>query len=230
MRERIGDERAREQVLRDLLARLRRDDERDGVEQHRRRRRERPLGLEPGAVLGLDAADRRRDELDGGADVVELRLELPQEAGVDAVRHERAELAAAERLRPAAHDAERRRRRQIATRRHDTRRRHRQRIEPQAFGDVHRELVVDVQQVRHDARADGVRLDLAQLEYERSRDVLALERRLAHVELPRLVVVIGEALGASATLRTAHVLAVRHETAARRLPGARGPPSHEFGS
>ncbi len=37
-------------------------------------------------------------------------------------------------------------------------------------------------------------LDLAQLEHKRVADVLLLDRRLADEELPRLAVVIGEAL------------------------------------
>ena len=44
---------------------------------------------------------------------------------------------------------------------------------------------------------DVGRLDLAELEDERVGDVALLHRGLAHVELPRLAVVVGEALGPS---------------------------------
>jgi hypothetical protein len=71
--------------------------------------------------------------------------------------------------------------------------------------------------VRDDTGADGLRFDFAELEDEGSRDVLPLERRLAPVELPRLVVMIGEVLGPRADLRSAQVLAIRDE-AVRRLP------------
>src|SRR5687768_15287317 len=74
--------------------------------------------------------------------------------------------------------------------------------------------------MRDDARADRGRFDLTELEDERSSDVLALERRLAHVELPRLVVVVREAFGPGADLGTAEVLGKRGETARGRLRGA----------
>ena len=212
-----------------LGARLRRDHERDGIEQHRRRCLERPLGRDPAAVLRLHAADGRSDQLHGRTDIVELRFELPQEAVVDAVRYERAEPAAAERWPPAAHDAQRGRRRQVGACRHDARCRRRQRIEAQALCDVHRELVVDVEEMRDDARSNLGCFDLAQLENERRGDVLPLQRRLADVELASLIVVIGEALRSSTTAWCR--AGPRHTTRSRSAasPGAR-PASQELGS
>ena len=109
---------------------------------------------------------------------------------------------------------------QIVARRHDARRRHRQRVEPQAFGDVHREPVVDVQQVRDHARADRARLDLAQLEYERSRDVLALERSSGS----RRTAALGcsdrrSSRGERDAWRRSTCSPIRDEAAARRLRG-----------
>jgi hypothetical protein len=57
----VGYESAREQVLRDFFTRLRRDDDRDRIEQDRRRGRERLGRLDPAPVLALDAADRGGD-------------------------------------------------------------------------------------------------------------------------------------------------------------------------
>ena len=61
-------------------------------------------------------------------------------------------------------------------------------------------------------------LHLAQFEGQRVRDVALLGRRLADVELPRLAVVVGEALGADALLRALLGLGKRAEAA---LPAIR---------
>ena len=71
--------------------------------------------------------------------------------------------------------------------------------------------------VRHHARAYRLHFDLAELEHERCRNVLAFERCLAAIELPRLVVVVRKALGPSSYLRAADAFGVRNEAPRLRL-------------
>src|SRR3546814_10116686 len=65
--------------------------------------------------------------------------------------------------------------------------------------------------------SDGGRLDLAQLEGERRRDMSTLDLGLADVELPRLTVMVGETLGADATFLALFLCRVGDEALVLRL-------------
>src|SRR5690349_13060103 len=71
-----------------------------------------------------------------------------------------------------------------------------------------------------DPRA-GVRpLAFVELEHERAGDVLLLDRCLAHIELPRLAVLVGETLRAQPGLGALDGLGIAAEAADRVLPRA----------
>ena len=92
-----------------------RQQDHDGVVEHRRAAVDLLVGRHLGAVAGVDAADRGRDELD-----VDLRLlgrrgaQRGQRLGVGAVGDQDADLAAGEAVRAVGQDAQRRGRRQVA--------------------------------------------------------------------------------------------------------------------
>src|SRR3546814_20100978 len=65
--------------------------------------------------------------------------------------------------------------------------------------------------------SDGGRLDLAQLEGERRRDMSTRDLGLADVELPRLTVMVGENLGADATFLALLLCRVGGEALVRRI-------------
>ena len=66
---------------------------------------------------------------------------------------------------------------------------------PSLSATAAREGFVDVQEMRHHPFADDRVLAFAQLERQRHRDMALLRRGLADEELPRLTVVVSEALG-----------------------------------
>src|SRR3546814_15131893 len=77
--------------------------------------------------------------------------------------------------------------------------------------------------------SDGGRLDLAQLEGERRRDMSTLDLGLADVELPRLTVMVGETLGADATFLALFLCRVGGEAIVRRTARQTGRTAPRIG-
>ena len=101
-------------------------------------------------------------------------------------------------------------------------------VEPETRGDPFGKIFVDMPQVTDHRLAYVQMLDLRKLEHQRRRDMRLLVGGLAEIELPRLAVVVGEALGTDAALLAGFV----HRGAMKALGGvSRGELSdRELGS
>ena len=157
------------------------------------------VGRDAFALGGLHAADLRRHDREHGAFLLDRAAERIEHAVVHAVGDQGADLAAPQRRlrlldqtqggRLVEVDRSARRREPLGFPHH-----------AQRFLDRGAQGPLDDHQVAEHALADRDGLDLAELEGKGADDVALL--RLAHraEELPRLAVVIGEALGADAQL------------------------------
>ena len=174
-------------------------EKRDRVEQHRRPAVDLVPARDARAVRERDPADLRCNQFPdsaGGVDRLGQRLEDPR---IRAVGREDSELASGEARRAVEQDTERPGRGKVGERLCCGLGGRRKR-QPQAIGNRGCEAAVDMEEMRYGAGANVGAFDLRQLEDKRVADMLLLDRGLAHEELPRLAIVVGEALGADAPL------------------------------
>lgn len=170
------------------------------VVKYRRAAVEHLVGGDAFSVGGGEAADFRRDQLEGRLLLLDRRYQGVEKRAVRAVRRQYPELAALETLRPTLDDAEGRRRVEVLAGGNGRIRRLRHRLQAEGVADLFPQGFIDVEKMRDHPLADHRRLHLAQFEGQGVGDVALLGRRLADEELPGLAVMVGKALGADAQL------------------------------